>query len=107
MESLGMVSDKVIPNPRVVLRDYQVRGVEWLYSLYKEKSNGILADEMGLGEHHRSNILFATSSEHNSVSCCRENNAGHSLLDEAQGKAQQFGPTLDRHASIGHHKLEN
>lgn len=31
------------------LRDYQVKGVEWMNALYLANSNGILADEMGLG----------------------------------------------------------
>ncbi|ERE65065.1 putative global transcription activator SNF2L1 [Cricetulus griseus] len=32
------------------LRDYQVRGLNWLISLYENGVNGILADEMGLGK---------------------------------------------------------
>ncbi|EFJ46678.1 hypothetical protein VOLCADRAFT_81789 [Volvox carteri f. nagariensis] len=32
------------------LRDYQLKGVAWLISLYKNGVNGILADEMGLGK---------------------------------------------------------
>lgn len=32
------------------LRDYQIKGVEWLISLYENGLNGILADEMGLGK---------------------------------------------------------
>lgn len=31
------------------LRDYQLRGVEWLVGLFENGINGILADEMGLG----------------------------------------------------------
>ncbi|XP_065886497.1 SWI/SNF-related matrix-associated actin-dependent regulator of chromatin subfamily A member 5-like [Dysidea avara] len=33
-----------------LLRDYQVRGLNWLISLYENGINGILADEMGLGK---------------------------------------------------------
>ena len=33
-----------------ILRDYQVDGVKWLYTLYKCDLGGILADEMGLGK---------------------------------------------------------
>ena len=33
-----------------VLRDYQVTGVKWLYTLAKTGFGGILADEMGLGK---------------------------------------------------------
>ena len=32
-----------------VLKDYQLEGVRWLVSLYKNGVSGILADEMGLG----------------------------------------------------------
>ena len=30
------------------MRDYQVRGLNWMISLYENGINGILADEMGL-----------------------------------------------------------
>ena len=32
------------------LKEYQVRGLEWMVSLYNNNLNGILADEMGLGK---------------------------------------------------------
>jgi ATP-dependent DNA helicase len=32
------------------MRDYQLRGVRWLISLYQNGLNGILADQMGLGK---------------------------------------------------------
>lgn len=32
------------------LRDYQLKGVKWLISLYQNGVSGILADEMGLGK---------------------------------------------------------
>ncbi|KAK4337107.1 hypothetical protein RND71_043425 [Anisodus tanguticus] len=32
------------------LKEYQVKGLEWLVSLYNNNLNGILADEMGLGK---------------------------------------------------------
>merc|ERR1711936_1167098 len=32
------------------MRDYQVRGLNWMISLYENNINGILADEMGLGK---------------------------------------------------------
>jgi SWI/SNF-related matrix-associated actin-dependent regulator of chromatin subfamily A protein 2/4 len=32
------------------LKEYQVKGLEWLVSLYNNALNGILADEMGLGK---------------------------------------------------------
>ncbi|XP_030836704.1 SWI/SNF-related matrix-associated actin-dependent regulator of chromatin subfamily A member 5 [Strongylocentrotus purpuratus] len=41
-------SPKYIKNGE--MRDYQVRGLNWLISLYEHGINGILADEMGLGK---------------------------------------------------------
>ncbi|KAI0233838.1 ATP-dependent DNA helicase Snf21 [Massospora cicadina] len=32
------------------LKDYQLRGLQWMVSLYNNRLNGILADEMGLGK---------------------------------------------------------
>ncbi|CEP10281.1 hypothetical protein [Parasitella parasitica] len=32
------------------LKDYQIRGLHWMVSLYNNSLNGILADEMGLGK---------------------------------------------------------
>lgn len=32
------------------LKDYQLKGIEWLVNLYDNNLNGILADEMGLGK---------------------------------------------------------
>lgn len=33
-----------------ILREYQLKGLQWLVSLYNNNLNGILADEMGLGK---------------------------------------------------------
>ncbi|GMH43565.1 hypothetical protein BSKO_11487 [Bryopsis sp. KO-2023] len=41
------------------LRDYQLNGVRWMLSLYKNGLNGILADEMGLGKTIQTIGLFA------------------------------------------------
>lgn len=41
---------------RLEMRDYQLRGLNWLISLYENGINGILADEMGLGTYVRHNI---------------------------------------------------
>ena len=32
------------------LKDYQIKGLQWMISLYNNRLNGILADEMGLGK---------------------------------------------------------
>lgn len=33
-----------------ILKEYQIKGLEWMVSLYNNNLNGILADEMGLGK---------------------------------------------------------
>jgi ATP-dependent DNA helicase len=38
------------------MRDYQIRGLNWMISLYENGINGILADEMGLGKTLRKNF---------------------------------------------------
>ncbi len=40
----------LIPLIEGELRDYQLKGVTWLISLYQNGLNGILADQMGLGK---------------------------------------------------------
>lgn len=35
------------------MRDYQIRALNWLITLYENGINGILADEMGLGNYYR------------------------------------------------------
>lgn len=37
------------------MRDYQLKGLNWLISLYENGISGILGDEMGLG---KSNVIF-------------------------------------------------
>lgn len=43
---------KVQPNLLVggTLKEYQIKGLQWMISLYNNNLNGILADEMGLGK---------------------------------------------------------
>lgn len=37
-------------DPTLQLKPYQLKGLEWMVSLYNNNLNGILADEMGLGK---------------------------------------------------------
>jgi SNF2 family DNA or RNA helicase len=42
-----------IAQPRMLmaqLKEYQLKGLNWLATLYEQGINGILADEMGLGK---------------------------------------------------------
>jgi len=53
-ETAHSAREQVKEQPRSVsygqLREYQLKGVEWMVSLYNNNLNGILADEMGLGK---------------------------------------------------------
>ncbi|EIM23270.1 hypothetical protein E3Q22_00227 [Wallemia mellicola] len=48
------VSEKVTTQPSILiggqLKEYQLKGLQWMISLYNNRLNGILADEMGLGK---------------------------------------------------------
>lgn len=46
------------------LNKYQLKGLEWLVSLYNNRLNGILADEMGLGKTIQTISLFCYLMEH-------------------------------------------
>ena len=48
------------------MRDYQLRGVRWMISLYQNGLNGILADQMGLGKTVSTNLyIVAAFTVHN------------------------------------------
>ncbi|KAG7450799.1 uncharacterized protein BT62DRAFT_1045760 [Guyanagaster necrorhizus] len=48
------ISEKVTRQPSILvggtLKEYQLKGLQWMVSLYNNRLNGILADEMGLGK---------------------------------------------------------
>jgi len=48
------------------LRDYQLKGVTWLISLWSNGMNGILADQMGLGKTVQT-ITFLSHLRHNHI----------------------------------------
>ena len=47
------LGELTIAQPKMLmatLKEYQVKGLNWLATLYEQGINGILADEMGLGK---------------------------------------------------------
>ncbi|CRK35822.1 hypothetical protein BN1708_019825, partial [Verticillium longisporum] len=47
------LGDVEIGQPKLInaqLKEYQLKGLNWLANLYEQGINGILADEMGLGK---------------------------------------------------------
>lgn len=49
MKATGVRFDTTPSYIQGEMRDYQLRGLNWLISLVESSINGILADEMGLG----------------------------------------------------------
>ncbi|KIP12607.1 hypothetical protein PHLGIDRAFT_98060 [Phlebiopsis gigantea 11061_1 CR5-6] len=49
------------------LKEYQLKGLNWLGTLYEQGINGILADEMGLGKTVQSISLLAYLAEHHDI----------------------------------------
>lgn len=48
------IQETITEQPKILtggtLKDYQIKGLQWMISLYNNNLNGILADEMGLGK---------------------------------------------------------
>lgn len=48
------IKEEITEQPSILvggqLKEYQIKGLQWMVSLYNNKLNGILADEMGLGK---------------------------------------------------------
>ena len=48
------IQEDIVEQPKILtggkLKEYQMKGLQWMVSLYNNKLNGILADEMGLGK---------------------------------------------------------
>ncbi|EAX92042.1 SNF2 family N-terminal domain containing protein [Trichomonas vaginalis G3] len=60
--NLGLKPQENVTQPQHLngqLKDYQLKGLQWLVSLYLSHLNGILADEMGLGKTIQSIALLA------------------------------------------------
>lgn len=53
-ETAHRIKEEVTEQPLILnggkLKDYQMKGLQWMNSLYNNHLNGILADEMGLGK---------------------------------------------------------
>jgi hypothetical protein len=52
---------------RSILRDYQIRGVEWLLYLYDNGFGGLLCDDMGLGKTHQVSAFLLALREQRKV----------------------------------------
>uniref|UniRef100_A0A7S1KQX6 Uncharacterized protein n=1 Tax=Percolomonas cosmopolitus TaxID=63605 RepID=A0A7S1KQX6_9EUKA len=73
------------------LKPYQLKGLQWLVSLYNNKLNGILADEMGLGKTIQTISLIAYLQEF-------KNNEGPHLIIVPLGTLQNWANEFQRWA---------
>jgi hypothetical protein len=67
------------------LRDYQLKGVKWLISLWSNGLNGILGDQMGLGKtvgaHRKQSVLTHFCKSISTASACKSvSNSSEELL---------------------------
>ncbi|RCK62907.1 putative DNA helicase INO80 [Candida viswanathii] len=64
-----LLGDITVPQPNMLkctLKEYQLKGLNWLANLYEQGINGILADEMGLGKTVQSiSVLSYLAETHN------------------------------------------
>jgi DNA helicase INO80 len=59
-----------VPQPKMLmcqLKNYQLKGLNWLVNLYEQGINGILADEMGLGKTVQAVALMAYLAESQNI----------------------------------------
>lgn len=64
------MGDIEISQPKLLncqLKEYQLKGLNWLANLYEQGINGILADEMGLGKTVQSISVMAYLAEHHDI----------------------------------------
>ncbi len=87
------------------LRDYQIEGVKWLYTIYKCGFGGILADEMGLGKSFQTIVFLRKILE-------KEDKVlivvPTSLVYNWEEEFNKFGPEMKYHvfAGIKNQRLE-
>ncbi|KAF2434858.1 hypothetical protein EJ08DRAFT_724199 [Tothia fuscella] len=86
-----------IAQPRMLtatLKEYQLKGLNWLVNLYEQGINGILADEMGLGKTIQSISVMAHLAEQQNIWGPFLVIAPASTLHNWQQEITKFVPTL-------------
>lgn len=83
------------------MRDYQVRGLNWLISLYENGINGILADEMGLGKTLQTISLLGYLQQFHQIHGPHLVVAPKSTLQNWVNEVQRWCPSLKPFCLIG------
>ena len=91
------LGDVEIAQPKMLtaqLKEYQLKGLNWLVNLYEQGINGILADEMGLGKTVQSISVMAYLAEKHNIWGPFLVIAPSSTLHNWQQEITKFVPTL-------------
>ncbi len=89
------------------LRDYQVRGLNWMISLYENGINGILADEMGLGKTLQTISLLGYMKHFRNVNGPHMVLVPKSTLANWMNEFKKWCPTLRAVCLIGDQETRN
>jgi chromatin-remodeling ATPase INO80 len=92
-----MAGDVQVSQPKMLqaqLKEYQLKGLNWLVNLYEQGINGILADEMGLGKTVQSISVMGYLAEQHNVWGPFLVIAPSSTLHNWQQEITRFVPTL-------------
>ncbi|PWN45696.1 hypothetical protein IE81DRAFT_344592 [Ceraceosorus guamensis] len=92
--SMGAMDLKQPKMLTCALKDYQLKGLNWLANLYEQGINGILADEMGLGKTVQSISLMAYLAEVHNIWGPFLVIAPASTLHNWQQEIEKFVPNL-------------
>ncbi|XP_031616380.1 chromatin-remodeling complex ATPase chain Iswi-like [Contarinia nasturtii] len=83
------------------MRDYQIRALNWLITLYENGINGILADEMGLGKTLETISMLGYLKQYEKVNGPHLIVAPNSTLQNWMNEIQKFCPSLTGYILIG------
>nr|KAG5698524.1 hypothetical protein BaRGS_023227 [Batillaria attramentaria] len=83
------------------MRDYQIRGLNWMISLYENGINGILADEMGLGKTLQTISLLGYMKHYRNIPSPHLVICPKSTLANWMAEFQRWVPTLRAVCLIG------
>jgi hypothetical protein len=85
----SMTGELTVQQPKMLeaqLKEYQLKGLNWLATLYEQGINGILADEMGLGK------VGPTEWISDVCSYAPADRTIHLVVGASCGDAQHLGP---------------
>lgn len=89
------------------MRDYQVRGLNWMISLFENGINGILADEMGLGKTLQTISLLGYMKNYRNVAGPHMVIAPKSTLTNWMNEFRRWCPSLNAVCLIGDQTKRN